>query len=48
MLGELNFTLVALAVGGTSIIHRACFLGDLEIVKTRVTHGAHTDKPGGW
>ncbi len=28
-------------------LHRACRKGYLEIVKTLVTHGAHTDKGGG-
>ncbi len=28
-------------------LHRACWLGYLEIVKTLVTHGAHTDKRDG-
>ncbi len=28
-------------------LHRACYLGDLEIVKTLVTHGARTDKGAG-
>ena len=29
-------------------LHSACWWGYLEIVKTLVTHGARTDKGGGW
>ncbi|XP_064381895.1 inversin-like isoform X4 [Halichondria panicea] len=29
-------------------LHRACWRGYLEIVKTLVTHGARTDEAGGW
>ncbi len=28
-------------------LHTACYIGYLEIVKTLVTHGAHTDKGAG-
>ncbi len=30
------------------LLHMACRRGYLEIVKTLVTHGARTDKGGGW
>ena len=29
-------------------LHLACYQGYLEIAKTLVTHGARTDKDGGW
>ncbi len=35
-------------VGKDPPLHRACWRGYLEIVKTLVTHGARTDEAGGW